>query len=58
MSRQALKSAAASPWLAQDSAYQRHHFTCRVCIAAGKGFGSRCAAGAGLWAAYTEGSSQ
>jgi hypothetical protein len=35
-------------------AYHRHHFACRVCIAAGRGanYGERCAVGLGLWRAY------
>lgn len=55
MSRHALKAAAASPWLAQDRAYQAHHVNCPVCICAGKGIGQRCATGAALWLAYTAG---
>ena len=42
-----------STWLAVRNAYYSHHHTCPVCIAAGKGYGLRCGAGAGLWAAYS-----
>lgn len=37
-----------------DRAYQRHHWKCPTCIAAGKGYGLRCGAGTALWAAYQE----
>ncbi len=33
-------------------AYSRHHFKCPTCVAAGKGYGLRCGAGAALWSAY------
>lgn len=33
-------------------AYHAHHFTCPVCIAAGKGYGLHCGVGASLWRAY------
>lgn len=34
--------------------YHGHHFTCKTCIAAGRGaaYGSRCKQGATLWADY------
>lgn len=35
-------------------AYNQHHFKCPQCIAAGKGYGSRCAVGLTLWSAYQE----
>jgi hypothetical protein len=54
MSDDPIKAAAVSPWLAQDQAYQAHHFACLACISAGKGLGLRCAAGAVLWRAYLE----
>ena len=36
--------------------YHLHHFTCRVCIAAGRGagYGLRCDVGLGLWRAYQD----
>lgn len=40
-------------WLELDSEYQRHHFACPTCIAAGQGRGLRCGVGASLWTAYT-----
>ena len=39
-------------WRPLAADYHRHHFGCWVCIAAGKGYGQRCTAGADLWAAY------
>ena len=39
-------------WKAQADAYYNHHFTCAVCKAAGKGYGSRCDLGETLWARY------
>lgn len=42
-------------WATLDKAYQAHHFTCPVCIAAGKGYGLRCGTGAALWANYNSG---
>lgn len=39
-------------WRELADAYNRHHFKCAVCIAAGKGYGLRCGAGAALWSAY------
>lgn len=41
-------------WRALDVAYQAHHLQCPVCVAAGKGYGMRCGAGAALWRAYAE----
>jgi hypothetical protein len=41
-------------WHALDKAYQAHHVTCPVCIAAGKVDGQRCGTGAALWAAYDQ----
>ncbi len=35
-------------------AYNGHHFNCPQCIAAGKGYGSRCAVGLMLWSTYQE----
>ena len=40
-------------WRAVRDAYYSHHARCPVCIAAGKGYGLRCGAGAGLWATYS-----
>ena len=42
-------------WKPLADAYHSHHFGCAVCIAAGKGYGLRCGAGASLWTAYTDG---
>lgn len=33
-------------------AYHVHHFNCRSCIAAGKGYGKRCSVGLSLWFRY------
>jgi len=41
-------------WNELADAYNRHHFKCAVCIAAGKGYGLRCGVGAALWRAYAE----
>ncbi len=43
----------ATDWRAVRDAYYSHHHACPVCIAAGKGYGLRCGAGASLWAAYS-----
>ena len=42
-------------WKELSAAYQRHHFACAVCQAAGRSarHGLRCGAGAALWAAYS-----
>ena len=55
MHRQADNSPAPNPadWRAVRDAYYSHHHACPVCIAAGKGYGLRCGAGASLWAAYS-----
>lgn len=41
-------------WRVLSAAYQAHHFTCPVCIAAshGRQYGLRCGAGAALWTSY------
>lgn len=39
-------------WRDLAGAYNRHHFKCSACIAAGKGYGMRCVGGAALWDAY------
>lgn len=44
----------AQSWRPLADAYHGHHFTCPTCIAAGKGYGLRCGAGAALWAAYDQ----
>ena len=36
-------------WLELDREYQRHHWTCATCCAAGQGYGPRCGVGAALW---------
>jgi len=43
-------------WHALDAAYNRHHFNCPTCIAAGRGsrYGLRCGTGAALWRAYLD----
>jgi hypothetical protein len=41
-------------WRPLADAYHAHHFSCPTCIAAGKGYGLRCGAGAALWAAYDQ----
>ena len=41
-------------WRELDKAYQEHHFKCPTCIAAGRGYGLRCGAGAALWTAYSD----
>ena len=45
-------------WRELDQAYQRHHFNCPTCIAAGRGvnYGLRCGAGAMLYRAYEDAS--
>lgn len=42
-------------WHELDAAYQRHHFNCKTCIAAGRGsrYGRRCDTGTALWALYS-----
>ena len=44
------------PWLSPSEqvadAYHGHHFACAKCQAGGRGYSSRCSAGAGLWARY------
>lgn len=45
-------TASAADWHEADRAYQAHHITCPVCIAAGKGYGSRCDEGQRLHDAY------
>lgn len=43
-------------WRELATAYHRHHFSCPVCIAAGRGamYGLRCGVGAALWNAYQD----
>lgn len=43
-------------WKELAQAYHAHHFSCRTCIAAGRGsrYGQRCGAGVALWRAYCE----
>ena len=45
-------TAPAVDWHQAHAAYQRHHITCPVCIAAGKGHGPMCDEGQRLHAAY------
>ncbi len=42
-------------WLVRDRLYQKHHWQCPTCCAAGQGRGLRCGVGASLWAHYSEG---
>lgn len=49
----AMTKQTAATWRAVRDAYHDHHHACPVCIAAGKGYGLRCGAGASLWAAYS-----
>lgn len=39
-------------WKMLDQAYLAHHAKCPQCIAAGRGYGQRCGAGAALWREY------
>ncbi|MDO8732713.1 MAG: hypothetical protein Q7L55_09120 [Actinomycetota bacterium] len=43
-------------WRELATAYHVHHFSCHVCIAAGRSsrFGLRCGVGAALWYAYNQ----
>jgi hypothetical protein len=41
-------------WRPLARAYHLHHFKCPSCIAAGKGYGLRCGAGAALCRAYED----
>lgn len=49
----AMTKQTAATWRTVRDAYYSHHARCPVCIAAGKGYGLRCGAGASLWAAYS-----
>jgi len=49
-----MKAARIITWRPLADAYHAHHFACPACVAAGGGHGLRCAAGAGLWAAYQD----
>ena len=40
-------------WKELAAAYHAHHFHCATCIAAGRGYGLRCGAGAALWSSYS-----
>lgn len=42
-------------WLEIDREYQRHHWSCPTCQAAGRGsqYGLRCGVGAALWNTYS-----
>lgn len=39
-------------WLEIDREYQRHHWTCPTCCAAGQGRGIRCGVGSAMWLNY------
>ena len=41
-------------WRELAREYHRHHFKCRVCIAAGQGVGRRCGVGMALWSTYCD----
>jgi hypothetical protein len=45
-----------SNWKEMAAAYHAHHFSCLVCIAAGRGsqYGQRCGAGMALWRLYCD----
>ena len=45
-------------WEAQSALYERHHFKCASCIAAGMGYGRRCGLGMALWRAYCAASNE
>lgn len=40
-------------WSELATAYYLHHFTCKICIAAGQGYGLRCGVGASMWQKYS-----
>ena len=46
----------ADGWIELDKAYQRHHWGCPQCKAAGRGvnYGLRCGVGAALWRGYSD----
>lgn len=48
----------ADGWIGLDRAYQRHHWSCPQCTAAGRGanYGLRCGVGAALYRAYSDAS--
>ena len=50
----------ADGWRELDQAYQRHHWSCPQCKAAGRGagYGLRCGVGAALWRAYEDASAR
>ena len=39
-------------WRPLAARYYGHHFGCKACCGAGRGHGTRCPAGAELWASY------
>lgn len=43
-------------WCELAAAYHAHHFSCQICIAAGRDIrsGLRCGTGAALWRGYSE----
>ncbi|MBP9907635.1 MAG: hypothetical protein KBF66_18980 [Rhodoferax sp.] len=43
-------------WKELTAAYHAHHFSCPICIAAGRGprYGQRCGAGMALWREYCD----
>ena len=50
--RPAANEPSIADWKTLDRAYLAHHVQCPQCIAAGKGYGQRCGAGATLWRQY------
>ena len=50
--QQSVPYAIGAPWRPLAADYYRHHFGCKTCISAGRGHGTRCPAGAGLWVDY------
>lgn len=43
-------------WRELAAAYYRHHFSCAMCVGAGRGgrYGERCGIGTTLWTAYRD----
>lgn len=50
--QQSAPFAIGASWRPLAADYYRHHFLCKICISAGRGHGTRCPAGAELWASY------
>jgi len=41
-------------WRAASTRYMAHHACCRICVAAGLGYGARCVTGRRLWSVYVD----